>query len=131
MKKLFFILVALGALVLGSFCWQANAGSAAKLQQAVTRFDKPVIVHGVVLPPGVYLFMHDDIAMMRGDACSYVYKGDAQDNDKLVVSFHCTPAERRKADSFVVRSAEPSPGVVVLREFQCKGDTEAHLIPTP
>ena len=130
MKKLFFIFVTLGALVLASFALEANASSVKK-QRATMRFDKATTVHGVVLTPGQYLFVHDDAAMARGDACTLIYKGDTATANKLVVSFHCTPAERRKADSFVVRSAEPSPGVVVLREFQFKGDTEAHLIPTP
>jgi predicted metal-dependent enzyme (double-stranded beta helix superfamily) len=85
MKKLFFILVAVGALVLASLSWEANASSATKKQQALTRFDKAVSVHGVVLTPGQYLFVHDDAAMMRGDACTYIYKGDAQDKNKLVV----------------------------------------------
>ena len=131
MKKLFFIFVALGALVLGSFAFEANASRAVKKQQATTRFDKTMSVHGVVLTPGKYLFVHDDAAMTRGDACTYVYKGESQDPNKLVVSFHCTPAERTKAEHFMLRSAELPTGVVELREFQFKGDTEAHLVPAP
>jgi hypothetical protein len=131
MKKLFFIFVALGALVLGSFAFEANASRAVKKQQAMMRFDKAVSVHGVVLTPGQYLFVHDDAAMTRGEACTYVYKGDAQDRNRLVVSFHCTPAERTKATHFIVRSAQLPTGVVELREFQFKGDTEAHLVPAP
>jgi hypothetical protein len=129
MKKLFFILVAVGALVLASLSWEANASSATKKQQALTRFDKAVSVHGVVLTPGQYLFVHDDAAMMRGDACTYIYKGDAQDKNKLVVSFHCTPVERKKTTHFLLRSTEMPGGVVELREFQFKGDTEGHLVP--
>jgi hypothetical protein len=130
MKKLFVILVALGALVLGSFALQANASRAVKKQTALTRFDKTVTVYGVVLTPGQYLFVHDDAAMARGEACTYIYKGGAQDANKLVVSFHCTPAERTKARHFVMRSTEVSPGLVELNEFQFKGDTEAHVVPT-
>lgn len=127
MKNLFFILVALGALVLGSLSWDANASSAK--QRAVTRFDKPISVHGVVLTPGQYLFVHDDAAMMRGDACTYIYKGDAQDKNKLVVSFHCIPAERSKAARFTLRSTETVTGITELREYQFEGDTESHLVP--
>ena len=96
MKKLFFILVTLGALVLASFAFEANASSAKK-QRATIRFDKAITVHGVVLTPGQYLFVHDDAAMARGDACTLIYKGDTATANKLVVSFHCTPTERTKA----------------------------------
>jgi len=128
MKKLFFIFVTLGALVLASFALEANASSVKK-QRATMRFDKATTVHGVVLTPGQYLFVHDDAAMARGDACTLIYKGDTATANKLVVSFHCTPTERTKATHFVTRSTEKPGGVVELLEFQFKGDTEAHLIP--
>jgi len=130
MKKLFFVFVALGALVLASFALEANASSVKK-QRATMRFDKATTVHGVVLTPGQYLFVHDDAAMARGDACTLIYKGDTATANKLVVSFHCTPTERTKATHFVTRSTEKPGGVVELLEFQFKGDTEAHLIPAP
>jgi len=130
MKKLFFIFVALGVLVLATFALEANASSAKK-QRATMRFDKAITVHGVVLTPGQYLFVHDDAAMARGDACTLIYKGDTATPSKLVVSFHCTPTERTKATHFVTRSTEKPGGVVELLEFQFKGDTEAHLIPAP
>jgi|SRR6185503_3406617 len=130
MKKLFFIFVTLGALVLASFALEANASSVKK-QRATMRFDKATTVHGVVLTPGQYLFVHDDAAMARGDACTLIYKGDTATANKLVVSFHCTPTERTKATHFVTRSTEKPGGVVELLEFQFKGDTEAHLIPAP
>ena len=130
MKKLFFIFVTLGALVLASFALEANASSVKK-QRATMRFDKATTVHGVVLTPGQYLFVHDDAAMARGDACTLIYKGDTATANKLVVSFHCTPTERTKATHFVTRSTEKPGGVVELLEFQFKGDTESHLIPAP
>jgi len=128
MKKLFFIFVTLGALVLASFALEANASSVKK-QRATMRFDKATTVHGVVLTPGQYLFVHDDAAMARGDACTLIYKGDTATANKLVVSFHCTPAERTKATHFVTRSTEKAGGVVELLEYQFKGDTESHLVP--
>lgn len=129
MKKSFFIFVALVALVLGSFALNANASNAKK-QQATMRFDKAIMVHGVALTPGQYLFVHDDEAMARGDACTLIYKGDVADADKLVVSFHCIPAERTKATSFITRSSQKPGEVVQLLEYQFKGDTEAHVVPT-
>jgi len=128
MKKLFFIFVTLGALVLASFALEANASSVKK-QRATMRFDKATTVHGVVLTPGQYLFVHDDAAMARGDACTLIYKGDTATANKLVVSFHCTPAERTKATHFVTRSTEKPGGVVELLEYQFKGDTESHVVP--
>ena len=128
MKKLFFIFVALGALVLASFALEANASSSKK-QQATIRFNRAIIVHGVVLTPGQYLFVHDDAAMGRGDACTMIYKGDTATANKLVVSFHCTPAERTKATHFVTRSTEKPGGVVELLEYQFKGDMESHVVP--
>ena len=128
MKKLFVILVALVALVLASFALEANASSDRK-QRATMRFDKAITVQGVVLTPGQYLLVHDDAAMARGDACTLIYKGDSADANKLVVSFHCIPAERTKATHFVTRSAELPGGGVQLLEFQFKGDTESHVVP--
>lgn len=106
----------------------ANAANAVKRERAVMKFTQPVKLMGVTLN-GEYLFVHDDAAMARGEVCTFIYKGDAENPDKLVVSFHCTPAERAKADSFTVRTALISPGENEIREFQFAGSTEAHLVP--
>jgi len=98
-----------------------------KKQKATMQFTQPVMLRGVVLK-GEYLFVHDDAAMMRGEACTFVYKGNAEVSSKLVISFHCTPAERLKVQSFTVRTEEIA-GLTQLREFQFGGDTEAHLVP--
>ena len=105
-----------------------NAGNAAKKERAVTRFNDPVTLLGVTLK-GDYLFVHDDEAMMRGDACTFVYKGDAEIPNKLVASFHCRPAMRAKVTNFVVRTWLTSPGQYELREYQFAGSTEAHMVP--
>jgi len=97
-------------------------------QSAVTNFDRAVFLHSVTLK-GQYLFIHDDAAMQRGEACTYVYEGNAPIPQKLVVSFHCVPVQRVKAKHFIVRSVETSPGVTELKEFQFAGDTEAHAVP--
>ena len=106
----------------------SNASTAGQKQKAVTQFNQPVRLRGVVLK-GEYLFVHDDAAMMRGEACTYVYKGNAEVADKLVVSFRCLPALRAKAAHFTVRTVEVSPGVWEVREFQFGGDSEAHFVP--
>lgn len=104
----------------------AGAGSAKK-DRAVMRFDEPVNVLGVTLK-GEYLFIHDDAAMARGEACTFVYKGVTEAPDKLVVSFHCIPEARSKVGYFTVRT-ELLSGLTVLREIQFAGSLETHLVP--
>jgi hypothetical protein len=87
------------------------------------------MLYGATLK-GEYLFVHDDDAMDRGDACTYVYKGTAERASNLVVSFHCISIERAKLSYFSVSSAEIAPGVFEVREFQFKGDIEAHAAPS-
>ena len=129
MKSVAFFLVVLCALIIGSVSWETRASNTARRQSAVANFDRAVVVHGVTLK-GQYLFVHDDAAMQRGEACTFVYEGNAAIAEKLVVSFHCVPVQRVKAKNFVIRSAETSPGVTELQEFQFGGDTEAHSVPT-
>ena len=74
-------------------------------------------------------FVHDDAAMARGEACTFVYKGNTAVKGNLVVSFHCIPAQRLKVASFTVRTQQSAPGIDELREFQFAGDTEAHMVP--
>jgi len=105
-----------------------NAAKAAKTEKAAFTFDRPVTLMDVTLK-GQYLFVHDDAAMARGEACTYVYKGTAENPDNLVVSFHCTPVQRYKADYFTVRTSPGATGDFELREFQFKGSTEAHVVP--
>jgi hypothetical protein len=88
-----------------------------------------MVLRGVTLK-GEYLFVHDDAAMQRGEACTYVYEGTAPIPKKLVVSFHCVPVQRAKATNFIVRSIETSPDLIELQEFQFAGDTEGHAVPT-
>jgi hypothetical protein len=106
-----------------------NAANAPKKERAVMTFNQPVKLMGVMLKPGEYLFVHDDAAMARGEACTFVYRGDAEIPNKLVISFHCTPAERAKVSGFTVRTLLASPGQYEISEFQFGGSTEAHLVP--
>ena len=129
MKSMAFFLVVLCALIIGSASWETRASNTASKQSAVTNFDRAMVLHGVTLK-GEYLFVHDDAAMQRGEACTYVYQGNAPIPKKLVVSFHCVPVERIKAKNFMIRSVETSPGVIEVQEFQFAGDTEGHAVPT-
>jgi hypothetical protein len=107
-----------------------SASEGTKKQRAEFRFDQPVNLMGVTLK-GNYLFVHDDVAMARGDACTYVYKGNADVREKLVISFHCQPKERGKASHFTVRTRQTPAGLFELTEFQFAGSTESHLVPVP
>lgn len=128
MKSVAFFVVLLSALIIGSVSWETKASNTARKQSAVINFNRAVVLHGVTLN-GEYLFVHDDAAMQRGEACTYVYEGNAPVPRKLVVSFHCVPVQRVKAKNFIVRTVETSPGVAELQEFQFAGDTEAHAVP--
>lgn len=128
MKSLLLFLALLCAVVLTTTSSAVNKSTATRKQKATMIFSQPVILQGVTLK-GEYLFVHDDSVMDRGEACTRVYKGDAESPDKLVVTFHCVPIERAKAAYFIIRTFEVSPGVMELREFQFKGDTEAHGTP--
>lgn len=128
MKTLVFLSVLLCALIFGSVSWKSAAASDAQKQRAVAEFSTPVTVRGVVLK-GEYLFVHDDAAMKRGEACTYIYKGVAEARKNLVASFHCIHVERAQAKTFIWRTRETTPGIVELTEFQFKGETAAHGVP--
>jgi hypothetical protein len=128
MKTLVFVSVVLCTLIIGSMSSKSTAATDVHKHRAVTQFDTPVTVQGVTLK-GKYLFVHDDTAMNRGDACSFIYKDGIEVADKLVASFHCTHVERTKASRFTVRTVETGSGTVELREFQFSGETTAHAVP--
>jgi hypothetical protein len=105
-----------------------NAAKAVKKERAVMKFNQPVKLMGLTLK-GEYLFVHDDAAMARGEACTFVYKGIAEIPDKLVVSFHCTPVPRARVANFTVRTLLTAPSQDEVTEFQFGGSTESHMVP--
>jgi hypothetical protein len=128
MKSLFLLIALVSVVILGTTAPAVSTSAAAHKQKAVIRFNQPVTLRGITLK-GEYLFVHDDDAMDLGEACTYVYKGSAERANNLVASFHCIPIERPKLSYFSVSSTEVSPGVFEVREFQFKGDIEAHAVP--
>jgi hypothetical protein len=128
MKTLVFISVLLCTLIFGSVSWKSTAATDVQKRRAVAEFPKPVTVLGVVLK-GEYLFVHDDAAMNRGDACTFIYKGVAEVPANLVTSFHCIHIERAKAKNFVWRGRETARGMLELVDFQFGGETAAHGVP--
>lgn len=98
-------------------------------RKGTIQFNDVVLLQSVPLK-GEYLFVHDDAAMARGEACTRVYKGNAEISSKLVVSFHCVPVERARSTYFVVLTKQVTLGVQEVTAYQFKGDTEAHGVPT-
>jgi hypothetical protein len=128
MKSLLLFVTLVCAVVLTSTSFAIDKSHVARKQKATAQFTQPVVVQGVTLK-GEYLFVHDDAAMARGEACTRIYKGNAEIASNLVVEFHCVPIQRAKASFFIVRTQQRADGVVEVNEFQFKGDTEAHGTP--
>src|SRR5438132_12635882 len=107
MKRLllFAALLCAVTLAIGS-SFVSNASKAGQKQKASMTFTEPVRLQGVVLK-GEYLFVHDDAAMMRGEACTFFYKGNVETSKNLIVSFHCIPKYRSTEAIFTVRSVLP------------------------
>lgn len=128
MKSLFLFLLLLTVVMFTSTSSADSNKMTIRKQKGTMTFNQPVILQGVTLK-GEYLFVHDEGTMMSGEACTRVYKGNAEIEKNLVVTFHCVPIERGFVAHFVVRTYEVSPGVTEVRDFQFKGDTEAHGVP--
>jgi hypothetical protein len=128
MKTFIFVSVLFFVLIFGGVSWKSTAASDVQKRRAVAEFPNPITVQGVVLK-GKYLFVHDDAAMNRGEACTFIYKGVAETRDNLVASFHCIHIERAKANNFIWRSRETAQGVMELVDFQFSGETAAHGVP--
>jgi hypothetical protein len=127
MKKLLFAASMFTALVItiGVFTAQAKA-EPKKTETATIQFTETVKLLDVFLK-GEYLIVHDEYKMAKGEDCTYVY--DAKGS--LVISFHCTPVERRKSDRFRVVTSRSTitNGPADVKEIQFAGSTEAHLVP--
>jgi hypothetical protein len=125
MKRLFIASSMLAALVITIGAFAAHTKAETKdNERATVEFTQTVKLLDVVLR-GEYLIVHDDARMAKGDACTYIYDRAG----KLVVSFHCTPAERPKSDRFrvVTRRLDPS-GLSEIVEIQFAGTTKAHIV---
>lgn len=121
----------LGVLAAGTIATGGD-GVAPPRQWGLVSFTDPVLVTDQILM-GTYLLVHDDAKMERGEACSTFYRFDPATGPKEeVVSFHCTPANRKLADKLTLTQTEPIPsvGIARLTEYQFAGDCESHGIPT-
>lgn len=131
MKSLLLFIALLSVITLSSSLTPSvnSAANAPRRERALTKFNQPVQLMDKTLS-GEYLFVHDEAAMARGEACTYVYKGQSENLNNLVVSFHCLPAQRTKAAYFSVRSVLTLAGIREISEFQFAGSTEAHVVPS-
>ena len=110
----------------------SGQGVAPARQWALTNFIDPVLVTDQILM-GPYLIVHDDARMERGEPCTSFYRFDtAKGPQEEVVSFHCTPANRKLTDKLTFTQTGPVPnlGIARVTEYQFAGDCEAHGIPT-
>jgi hypothetical protein len=111
-------------MMVGAFAAHAKTDSTVN-ERATVQFTETVKLMNVFLR-GEYLIVHDEGRMAKGEDCTYLYDRSG----KLVVSFHCTPVERPKADHFrVVATRLTADGVSEIKEIQFPGSTEAHLVP--
>ena len=85
MKSLILLAALLFAVTLSSSSLVASKAAPSGSKRAVAVFTEPVRLMGVDLNKGEYLFVHDDAAMARGEACTFVYKGNAPVASKLEI----------------------------------------------
>lgn len=123
------VVIAMSSLV--SF---ASAAPPGKEMSVVDIPDKTKLLKVVL--QGKYVFIHDDDKMAQGEPCFYVYEYSEDQTgkpearpDKLVVSFHCQPTPRGKANQIVLTFGVVSVGLFELREIQFSGSSEGHRVP--
>lgn len=120
----------IGALVVASGIHESAAEAAhTRIQSAVMQFNDPVRLLDVILK-GEYLFLHHPGMMERGKPCTFVYRHDQGKPGGFVVSFHCRPVMREKAEQFkLILSRKGDFDLPVIEEIQFAGSTEGHQVP--
>jgi hypothetical protein len=99
-----------------------------RIQSGVMKFNEPVKLLDVTLK-GEYLFLHHEGMMERGKPCTFVYRHDQGKPGALVISFHCRPVKRERADQFkVIFSRNSAWDMPVIEEIQFAGRSEGHLV---
>jgi hypothetical protein len=122
------ILAVIALLLIGGLLAPTGRAKTSTKESIVVEFPQKVKLLNVVLR-GEYVFVHDEEKMARGEACTYIYTSVAGQPGNLVVSFHCQPAERQKADRFTIVTKRVLPDLLELQEYQFAGSTEAHQVP--
>jgi hypothetical protein len=123
-------LLLVGTLAAGTLATSGD-GVAPARQWGIANFTDPVLVTDQILM-GTFLIVHDDAKMERGEPCTTFYRFDRMKGpQEAVLSFHCTPANRRVADRLTFTKTETIPAIGIPRvtEYQFAGDCEGHGIP--
>ena len=132
MKRIVYILFVLFiASTLSSGLWPSSSGIAApRRESAVVEFAETVKLNGVLLR-GQYLIVHDEERMARGEPCTYFYRGNRQDEAKLVTAFHCIHVDRGRTESIKVTFSRHSTpyDVPEIQELQFAGSKDGHKVP--
>ncbi len=124
-------LLLLSVLAAGTIATSGD-GVAPPRQWAIASFTDPMLVTDQILM-GSYLIVHDDAKMARGEPCTSFYRFDpVKGPQEEVLSFHCTPANRKVVDKLTLTQIKTiaSLGINRVTEYQFAGDCEGHGIPT-
>ena len=108
----------------------SSGARASSRQWAIVNFPDPVMLHRNLLM-GMYLIVHDDARMAKGEPCTSIYRFDpARGPKKVEVEFMCQPHQREVCDrtTLAVRRNAAS-GFNEVTEYQFAGDSEVHGIP--
>jgi hypothetical protein len=136
MRRILLVTLIFGAMAMAistlvSFATTAPPG---KAMAVVDIPDKTKLLKAVL--QGKYIFVHDDEMMARGEPCFYIYEYSQDQGgkpearpDKLVVSFHCQPTKRERANHIVLTFGMVSGDLFELREIQFAGSFEGHRVP--
>jgi hypothetical protein len=136
MKRLLLMTLVLSAtaMIVSAFASFATAAPPGKEMSVANIPDKTKLLKTTL--QGKYIFVHDDAKMAKGEPCLYVYEYSEDQAgqpevkpEKLMVSFHCQPVERPKADHIVLTYGMLSTDLFELREIQFPGSTEGHRVP--
>jgi hypothetical protein len=128
MKRLNTIALAIATVAL--ILAPSASGRLTEKETAEVQFFDKTEVAGVILDKGKYFFEHDDQRMARNEPCMYVYTLADGKPDRLAVSFHCQPIERKfSASTITTEEMTREPGVFRLKEVQFAGSRKGHIVP--
>ena len=126
MKRIVLATLLLAALMTTAGLLAATASADPRSNESATvEFAEPVIL-AACFPPWQNRVEHDEDRMAKGEDCTYIYNRQG----KLVVSFHCTPVQRNRAERFTIVTERDLTGTPTVREIQFSGSTEAHQAPS-
>ena len=124
------VVIVVGLLGAGTFASHGGSEVSPARQWTIVNFVNPVSVKGTVVM-GAVMIVHDDQKMESGEPCTTFYRFvPGRGPREEIVSFHCTPVQRRIASSTTVTIVNgPNGSCKRLAEYQIAGESEAHAIP--